>query len=599
MKISLNITALEHSIRAVLARFPFVMAMALGCLMIGIEVIHFHTSFDKELVNLLMTLTLGFYAYISVVLIAEQKKWQRSKQFAVEIGLLAALVGYFFLLPDFTSDNFLFAPFFRHWLWLTGCLLLICFAPFIGRPKIKVLKTWEFNHQVFKSLIRTIFYGVCLFAGLAIAAWAIDTLLFSIADETYGDIWLGVVTIFGPLFFLDGIPTKAYDLIVPKKYPKEAKIFSQFILLPLVTIYFAILYLYSLKIVATWEWPEGLISWMIIWFSFLGVLTYFFLYPLRGKKNWVDRFEKIFWWALIPQVGMLFTAVWIRISHYGITENRYLVVCFGVYLLGLALYFLFSKRKNLLVIPSVLSAIVILSSFGPWGALAVSEQSQWNRLEGLLTQNNMYEVDAVKPATKEISKEDSREILEVIKYLHERHNSDRFKSVLKNTGIKTEENFYQFRAELAEALNIQNVSVKTGILNKHFYFSEKYDQQRVINIDNSYDYLIEVRSWGDESSIEFGENYIAVIAKDRSTITIKTKTGEALITLDLKQKLAKALQDIGWDKGTFEKSPITLVAENEQIALSFKIKHVGVEKEEDVVSSINNLEGFLFVKIKN
>ncbi len=275
-KFSLNISALKKSIQRVLVRFPFVMVMALGCFGVGIQLIHVDDSLNSDLINLLMTLTLGFCAYISSTLISEQKGWKRSKQLVMELVLLVALVAYFFLLPDTQTDTFWFEPSFRHSLWLVGCLFLICAAPFLGR-KTDVLKTWEFNRQIFLSFVRTVFYGICLFVGLVIAFGTTEELLFSLPEEIYPDTWLSIVTILGSLFFLDGIPPKAHDLTVPKEYPKEAKIFSQFILLPLVTIYFAILYLYSFKILSTWEWPEGIISWMIILFSFLGVLTYFFL----------------------------------------------------------------------------------------------------------------------------------------------------------------------------------------------------------------------------------------------------------------------------------------------------------------------------------
>ncbi|MDR0772292.1 MAG: DUF4153 domain-containing protein, partial [Candidatus Peribacteria bacterium] len=64
----------------------------------------------------------------------------------------------------------------------------------------------------------------------------------------------------------------------------------------------------------------------------------------------------------IPQIFMLFYAMYLRINQYDLTINRYFVVVFGIWLLFISLYFVFSKRKNLIVIPAVLTTFTVLIS---------------------------------------------------------------------------------------------------------------------------------------------------------------------------------------------------------------------------------------------
>jgi hypothetical protein len=60
---------------------------------------------------------------------------------------------------------------------------------------------------------------------------------------------------------------------------------------------------------------------------------------------------------------MLFYAIYLRIQQYDITVDRYFVVAFGVLLLVLSLYFICSKKKNLLSLPAILMVFTLLISF--------------------------------------------------------------------------------------------------------------------------------------------------------------------------------------------------------------------------------------------
>lgn len=131
----------------------------------------------------------------------------------------------------------------------------------------------------------------------------------------------------------------------------------------------------------------------------------------------------MFFAVLIPQVGMLFWALWFRISQYSITENRALIFIFGSWLLAMAIYFLASRKKDIRLIPVTLFLITVLFSFGPWSIFSVSKNCQTNRLVGILKRYDAFSqgkiVKIVKPDG--VSVEDRREISSIVGYLYDAH----------------------------------------------------------------------------------------------------------------------------------------------------------------------------------
>jgi hypothetical protein len=101
---------------------------------------------------------------------------------------------------------------------------------------------------------------------------------------------------------------------------------------------------------------------MVIGFSIFGYIIYIFSYIFENTNKFIKSYRKYFPYAVIPQIFMLFYAIYLRIAQYDITVNRYLVVMFGIWLLLTSLYFVFSKKKSLPIIPALLTIFTILIS---------------------------------------------------------------------------------------------------------------------------------------------------------------------------------------------------------------------------------------------
>lgn len=137
----------------------------------------------------------------------------------------------------------------------------------------------------------------------------------------------------------------------------------RYIAIPFICIYFIILYAYSVKVLMNFShWPKGMISWMVIGFSTFGYITYIFSKPYDKENLLIAFFRKYFPLAVLPQLIMLFYAIYLRITQYDLTMNRYFVVIFGLWLFVVSLYLVLSRKKSLAIITASLTLISLLIS---------------------------------------------------------------------------------------------------------------------------------------------------------------------------------------------------------------------------------------------
>jgi hypothetical protein len=124
---------------------------------------------------------------------------------------------------------------------------------------------------------------------------------------------------------------------------------------------------------------------------------------------------------MIPLIIVLPIALWKRISLFGVTEGRYLGVLIGLWLALITIYFLFSRSKNIMVIPASLAVLALGMSFGPWSMFAISEKDQIARLEEILIRNKVLVDGHVQKAQAEVPFEDTKQISSILVYLDAVH----------------------------------------------------------------------------------------------------------------------------------------------------------------------------------
>ena len=291
-------------------------------------------------------------------------------------------------------------------------------APYLGVREPRGF--WQYNRALlFRFLLATL-YGAAVFAGLAFALAALDNLFaVDIPDLHYPRLLCLVLFLFHPVFFLAGIPAEFDALDRDKSYPSGLRVFSQYVMLPLVALYVTILTAYMGRVLLTGSWPSGWISYLVSSLAVVGIFSLLLIHPGRmdQERSWIDRYALGFWIAIIPSATMVLLALWQRVEQYGITERRYLLGVLAVWLIGTALYAAITRTREIKGIPLTLALIGVVTFVGPWSAYAVAQRSQVGRLADILSTHGALADGRISSDTVEVPFEEWEQAEAVVVYL--------------------------------------------------------------------------------------------------------------------------------------------------------------------------------------
>jgi hypothetical protein len=448
-------------------RFPFVIAIAVVGTYAAVMLLDGHRETDAGILERTFLVSLlGISFLTGLALFTEQKG--RSTSLFVRIAGVVLLAAYAFWLPPGVFSQ-PFAPIIRFWLFFIASHLFVSFAPYTGRGP-DTLEFWQFNKTLFLRALTSGLFAFVLFGGLAIALAAVDNLFdVHIRHERYPQLFACVMGVFMTWFFLSGVPRPDEKSAAPEEYPRGLRIFTQYVLLPLVTVYLAILYVYMGKIIVTWAWPHGWVANLVLGFSITGIFSLLLVYPIRDRADhlWIRVYARWFYLALIPLVGLLLIAIWRRVMEYGVTENRYFVIILGGWLAGMVITTLATKGRLLRVIPVSLCALALFSAFGPWGAFSVSERNQRDRLEELVARNGLHPGAGGTVNPGAVPFEDAKDAGSIIRYLLNVHGIDALQPLFKNdlraavtdsTDVPGHVDFHRKDVKIAELLGVPYVN---------------------------------------------------------------------------------------------------------------------------------------------
>ncbi len=331
----------------------------------------------------------------------------------VYIAAAAGLALYYlFLFKDFETISML-----RYAAASLALYLAFTFIPYLYRRQ-------NYEHYVIKlgiSFLITYLFAAVLFGGISAILMTINYLFSAdIPGNIYLDIWLVIAGIFAPAFFLADIPGRDREFEL-ESYPKVIGVLLSHIVIPLILVYSIILYAYFLKVLLIRQWPEMMVSHLVLWYAIFSTLVIFFIYPLRETNRWIGAFTHQFPKLLLPLLALMFTAMGVRIGAYGITENRYFVLAAGLWVTGSILYLIISKIPRNVFLPAALALAAVFSVYGPWSAFSVSVRSQNRRFEQIAAaQNLIRDGRIVKPAAA-IPEEARKEINSIIVYFDRNH----------------------------------------------------------------------------------------------------------------------------------------------------------------------------------
>ncbi|NMM62840.1 DUF4153 domain-containing protein [Clostridium sp. P21] len=561
-----------------LKRFPLTMMFSFSVFLTLILISE--TNFkENTLTRLAMVLALEIPISLCIKLFFEKFKEKNIYKLtsAYLCGILLLPLYYFLFLRDLGMVSVT-----RYAAISISLYLVFLFLPYF-------LKKDQFEMYVitvFTGFFITVIYSIVLYSGLSAILFTIDKLLgIRILGKIYYYTWLFVVFIFSLSYFLSGIPIKHEEISV-KSYPNLLRILLLYIVMPLLSAYTLILYIYFVKIIITANWPIGLVSHLVLWYSVIVTIVLFFITPIKNHNPWQNNFLKIFPKIIIPLIIMMFISIGIRINAYGLTEKRYFVLILGIWLFFIMIYLAFSKTIRNILIPFTLSIVVLISVFGPLSSYSISKMSQNNRFEKILLKDNMIKNGKIQ-SSPNISKEDKSEISSVLDYFNKNHNLAEVRYIPKGFKLDDMNNVFGFSF----------VPQSYGSYMGYFNFIRN-QSEKCIDI-TGYDYLFNMRSLEggpntSNSSINASYNY------ETSVIKLNYK-GNQIYSKNLSSFAKDLIDKYGMLSKENELPPeeMTLTEENEKIKVKFIFLNISGNRN-DPNNNINakEINFYMLVKIK-
>lgn len=404
-------------------RFPLTLLIAfMGCLCMIYLIETANNAEDyPQVVHFILICSLGISITFSAQMLIEKQGFKTPTNYLIYAATLLVLAVYYFTFPNHLND---FLTYMRYFLLCLAAHFLVAFIPFTSKGEVNGF--WQYNKSLFIRFLTAVLFSFVLLLGIFFAFFCINSLLeIRLEDERYAETAVLIFGLFNTWFFLAGIPDDITALQQKQDYPKGLKVFAQYILLPLVLLYLGILYCYVFKITAAGTWPKGIIAYLILGVSVTGILALLLLHPLTiaDKNSWVAKASKIYYILLIPLSIVLALAVWRRVSEYHLTENRYLLVLLTLWLFAMTLYFVFSKVKNIKIIPISLFIFTLIAAIMPYfNAFNMARWQQVNRFTTILEENGLIKDGKINKLTEDekLPKPVVNEIRNIADYLSNR-----------------------------------------------------------------------------------------------------------------------------------------------------------------------------------
>lgn len=322
----------------------------------------------------------------------------------------------------------------------TALATAIFFLPPIGSPSLA--RQWRYSMGVTGAVCFAIVLAVILGAFTGIVFGTLNILFGITGIRLSSTVWIllsGTVPALAALYRLpSGDDSDASEGV------SGPALFTKNVLLPLALVYAAILYVYGLKILFTFDLPKGSVSMMV---TGLVSAVLVIVYGLQGyllESAGTERGRRIAaaasrWLpaAMLPLLVLMSVAIFYRINEYGVTPKRLYVATFNIWAYVVAIYLTVRREPALNIVAASFAGIFFLTSalpgfnYSTWGLNAVREKVKTELAEAGLD-NMPVEYEALKAALAKLPRAKAESIAEDLSRLDEWDNHSAVADIVKS-----------------------------------------------------------------------------------------------------------------------------------------------------------------------
>lgn len=581
-KLKVNILAIKKSID----RFPITMILSFITLLLLIYS-DSRDFLDSNIINrLTMTSFMAIILSLNIHLIMEKEIIDSNLKKYTLCG-----IGDLILIVNFILLGSLNYQATSRYIGLIIILILgIFYIPWINNRSLKEAENYEINIIKFIGEIQiSLIYYIILQLGIFFIYFTVERLFnLNLGSRVYlYTFYILVFLILIPLM-IARLPSKE-NIYANHKYPKSLKVLLTYIFIPLILIYTLILYIYFGGIALSREWPSGLVSHLVIWYSSLSIGIIILLEPIIQENKLSNIFKKTFPKIILPILIMMFISIGIRIGQYGFTENRYNIVLLGLWTFMIMLYYTIKNKKtNNLFIPISLSIFIFISIIGPQSSYSVSKYSQNNRLENTLIDYGVLENGRI--LIRDLSADQIREISNIIDYFDVNHSLSNIRILDEDFELKDMKKVFGFQY----APDIYGYN----IYNRYFYVERK-SREEIIKIEE-YQYIFNLNAYDILNIRDLGFNI--KYSNDSRLLYISTQDKD--ISIDLNNIIVEGLsigEKITSHRGGFnslESKEMEYILEDENYKIKFLFSEIMGTIELDEKIRVEGFTTLVFISIK-
>ncbi|MCB9993759.1 MAG: DUF4153 domain-containing protein [Hyphomicrobiaceae bacterium] len=399
------IRLLGADVGRVLARFPTAITSAAALTIVAIFV---SQGWLPDTDETLFRVSLGLFGFTIYAVAGQLFRESRPEGDLGGKAVAYALPAIVFFAPFVTGHQWLVPEM----LPLVGIFWLSVAAFVSPQPRLDKAEVqarfWWLNHRaVTTGAIALIGLGLILLGLLAIERSLALLFGLELSRFIYGFLVPLAGLFLVPVYWFATIPRldefNSDYLEKPDFLSRAVGFLGQFVLSPLLLAYALILLAYAVQIVVTWQLPQGVLGWMVLAFTITGAANWLVLYPkFMDERRFVRVFKSVWFWLTLLPLALYALATFVRISAYGLTEERYLLIAGGVWALALAVLFLTRRFADIRLIPGLAGLIFLILSFGPWNLINLPESDQLSRLDRAIpadpTVQNAWNAEAAAQA---------------------------------------------------------------------------------------------------------------------------------------------------------------------------------------------------------
>lgn len=551
----------------VLLRFPIVFVFMFMCLIFAFFENHSIYIFEEQIQErVLFYFTLFIVFSTSIHLFLENM--QRNKTSKIFFSIFTIGLGLYILL-FVNLESFIF-------LFLASIISLV-FSAFINKNSTNqsILK---FNLDCIYGISFALLCSVILSLGIFAIVVSLDFLFgISFFKDNFDDINLFIFIIIFPILVLSSIPKKISFNKKEIKLRNSILILIKNILSPLVFVYTLILYAYFFKIVLLQELPKGDMAWIICVYLSLIILVKIFLVSIPKHNIFTKIINRYYLQALFIPIIFLSISIFTRVKEYGLTEIRYALILFLVWVIFIFAFTFIKKEFSIKINFISLFMLLFFASIPPFDATTLSIKSQIGRFEKILIDNNMLKEGLIIPNGQKLSLKTRADISSLVDYL-----------TSNKAGKKELNNFlnkdFNNQDEVLKYLKVKYLS--TYNINNKFY-KPVFNVQNIAISTKGYEFVSGINLSEQSKEISFNKPFSVKLENSNLFVSIK----EEVIKINLQEFLKKLKNKNikSFDKSNYK----NLIIEREKN--SIKIKLFVLYFSNNKKDEIKYLDAFLMI----